>query len=173
MRLDAKLRTLCLAGMGITAVLAAGEALARGRGYSAVGGHRVVGSGLGAGLGQHWVGGHGRHVGYGGRRRAAYFNGYGRGGYGGGYYGGGGVYYDDPSYYHDYTPDRPTAYSAATNPAPNYYPVQGRQLPVMVYPPPVGPIYAPVATYRPYQHIIHLHAAQHCTLRKRCNRSAE
>jgi hypothetical protein len=34
-------------------------------------------------------------------------------------------------------------------------------------------VYAPVAAYRPYQHIIYLPATRHRTVRKRCNCSAD
>ncbi len=94
MRVPLKFRPLCLAGVAIVALLAAGEALAKAGGHSA-GGHWVGGRGHG----QHWDGGiHGGRVGFAGERRAADFGGYwgrgfGRGGsYWGGYYGGGGVY---------------------------------------------------------------------------------
>ena len=124
MRLTVNFRTLCLAGVAVVAVLAAGEALARGGGRSA-GGHWIGGRGHN----QHWGGGvHGGRVGFGGGRRAADFGGYGRrglgrgGSYWGGYYGGGGVYYDDFGNYGDYGPDGPPAYrGGATIYAPNYY----------------------------------------------------
>ena len=114
MRLTVKFRTLCLAGVAVVAVLAAGEALARGGGRSGGGGHWIGGRGHG----QHWGGGvHGGRVAHGGGRRAADFGGGyrrrglgGGGSYWGGYYGGGGVYYDDVGNYGDYFPDGPPAY---------------------------------------------------------------
>jgi len=65
MRLTVKFRTFCLVGVAVVAVLAAGEALARGGGHSA-GGHRIGGRGHG----QHWGGGvHGGRVAHGEGRR--------------------------------------------------------------------------------------------------------
>jgi hypothetical protein len=134
MRLTVKFRTLCLAGVAVVAVLAAGEALARGGGHSGGGAHWIGGGGRGqhwgGGVhGQHWGGGvHGGRVGFGGARRADDFGGYwrrglgGGGSYWGGYYGGGGVYYDDVGNYGDYAPDGPPAYGGeATIYAPNYF----------------------------------------------------
>lgn len=176
MRFSVKLRTLCLAGAGMVAVLVAGEALARGGGHFAGGGHWIGGRGHG----QHWGGGgHGGHVGHGGWRRAGDFGRYWRrdhgqgSGYWGGYYGGGGVYYDDAGYRDDYADDRPAGYSAATIYAPNYYPTQGYQVPAAAYPPVVYPSYAPVASYGSDPHIIYLHATRHRRARKSCNCRAE
>jgi hypothetical protein len=126
MRLTVKFRTLCLAGVTVVAVLAAGEALARGGGHSAGG----------RGHGQHRGGGvHGGRFAHGDGRRAADFGGYwrrgfGRGGsYWGGYYGGGGVYYDDVGTYGDYAPDGPPANGGGpTIYAPNYYPAWATRL---------------------------------------------
>ena len=176
MRLDVKFRTLCLAGVGIVAVLAAGEALARGGGRSA-GGHWIGGGGHG----QHWGDGvRGGRVAHGGGRRTADFGGYWRrgngsgGSYWGGYYGGGGVYYDDVGNYGDNAPDGPPAYGGgATIYAPNYSPAPGYQAPTVVYPPVAYPSYAPVASYGSDPHIIYLPATRHRRARKSCNCRAE
>jgi hypothetical protein len=182
MRLDVKFRTLCLAGVGMVAVLAAGEALARGGGRFGGGGHWIGGRGHGLGVGHHEGGGvHGGRVALGGGRRAADFGGYrrrglgGDGSYWGGYYGGGGVYYDDVGNYGDYAPNGPPAYGGggATIYAPNYSPAPGYQAPAAVYPPAVHPSYSPVASYGSDPHIIHLSAARHHRARKSCNRLAE
>ena len=176
MRLNVKLRTLCLAGVGMVVVLAAGEALARGGGRSGGGGHWIGGRGLGHHAGG---GGHGGHVGYGGWRRAGDFGRYWRrdrgqgGSYWGGYYGGGGVYYDDVGNYDGYAPEGPPAYGVATIYAPNYYPTQGYQAPTVVYPPVVYPSYAPVASYGSDPHIIYVSPARHRRARKSCNCRAE
>ena len=138
MRLNSKLKAACLAGVAVVATLAAGEALAGGRGgggdvaagvaaamssvdprSAAVSASAITRSGrpspaIGA-LNRAY---HGRYGGYGG---------YGGGGdYWGGYYGGGGVYYGDADYgygyggyYDDYAAGVPAAYSALTYP-PNY-----------------------------------------------------
>jgi hypothetical protein len=172
MRLTVKFRTFCLAGVAVVAVLAAGEALARGGGHSA-GGHWIGGRGHG----QHWGGGvHGGRVAHGDGRRGAEFGGYwrrglGRGGsYWGGYYGGGGVYYNDVGNYGDYAPDGPPANGGGpTIYAPNYYPALGYQAPTAVYPPAAYPGYAPVVSYGSDPHIIHLPAARHRRARKSCN----
>ena len=174
MRLTVKFRTLCLASAAVVAVLAAGEALAKGGGRSG-GGHWI------GGRGQHWGGGvHGGRVAHGGGRRAADFGGYlgrgrGRGGgYWGGYYGGGGVYYDDFGDYGDYAPYGPPAYGGgATIYAPYYYSAPGYPAPTVVYPPVVNPSYAPVVSYGSDPHIIHLHATRHRRARKSCNCRAE
>ena len=145
MRLNSKLKAACLAGVAVVATLAAGEALAGGRGGGrggwgggwAGGGHAIgrpaVGDRVGVGhraIGSPFASGyalnrayHGRYGGYGG---------YGGGGdYWGGYYGGGGVYYGDADYgygyggyYDDYAAGVPAAYSALTYP-PNYDQVDG------------------------------------------------
>ncbi len=176
MRVPLKFRPLCLAGVAIVALLAAGEALAKAGGHSA-GGHWVGGRGHG----QHWDGGiHGGRVGFAGERRAADFGGYwgrgfGRGGsYWGGYYGGGGVYYDDFGNYGDYGPDGPPAYrGGATIYAPNYYSAPAYRAPTVVYPPAAYPSYAPVVSYGADPHIIYLHATRHGRARKSCNCRAE
>jgi hypothetical protein len=175
MRLDVKFRTLCLAGVGIVAVLAAGEVLARGGGRSA-GGHWIGGGSHG----QHWGGGvHGGRVAHGGGRRTADFGRYWRrdhgsgGSYWGGYYGGGGVYYDDVGNYDDYAPDGPPAYGGAPIHAPNYSPAPGYQAPIVVYPPVVYQSYAPVASYGSDPHIIYLPATRHRRARKSCNCRSE
>ncbi len=173
MRLTMKFRTLCLAGAAVVAVLAAGEALAKGGGRSG-GGHWI------GGRGQHWGGGvHGGRAAHGGGR-AVDFCGYGRrglgrgGGYWGGYYGGGGVYYDDFGNYGDYGPYGPPAYGGgATIYAPYYYSAPGYQAPTVVYPPVVYPSYAPVVSHGSDPHIIHLHATRHRRARKSCNCRAE
>ena len=175
MRLTVKFRPLCLAGVAIVAVVAAGEALARAGGHSA-GGHSAGGHWIGGrGHGQHWGGVHGGRVGDGGRRSAD-FGGYrhrglgGDGGYWGGYYGGNGVYYGDVGNYGDYAPDGPPAYGGgATSYAPNYYPAPGYQAPPAIYPPAAYPSYAPVVSYGSDPHIIHLPAARHRGARKSCN----
>ena len=171
MRLTVKFRTFCLAGVAVVAVLAAGEALARGGGHSA-GGHWIGGRGHG----QHWGGGvHGGRVAHGDGRRGAEFGGYwrrglGRGGsYWGGYYGGGGVYYNDVGNYGDYAPDGPPAYGGAATIYAPYYPAPGYQAPTAVYPPAAYPGYAPVVSYGSDPHIIHLPAARHRRARKSCN----
>jgi hypothetical protein len=181
MRLTVKIRTLCLAGVAVVAVLDAGEALARGGGHAGGGGHWIGGGGRGqhwgGGVhGQHWGGVHGGRVGFGGARRAADFGGnwrrdHGRdGSYWGGYYGGGGVYYGDVGNYGDYAPDGPPAYGGgATIYAPNYYPAPGYQAPTAVYPPAAYPSYAPVVSYGSDPHIIHLPATRHRRARKSCN----
>ncbi len=173
MRLTVKFRTLCLAGAAVVAVLAAGEALAKGGGRSG-GGHWI------GGRGQHWGGGvHGGRAAHRGGR-AVDFGGYGRrglgrgGGYWGGYYGGGGVYYDDFGNYGDYGPYGPPAYGGgATIYAPYYYSAPGYQAPTVVYPPVVYPSYAPVVSHGSDPHIIHLHATRHRRARKSCNCRAE
>ena len=130
MRLDVKIRTLCLAGVGMVAALVAGEALARGGGRSG-GGHWIGGGGHG----HHWGGGvHGGRASFGGGRRTADFGGYwgrGRGGagdYWGGYYGGGGVYYGDGGNYGnygDYASEGPPAYRRGANPRAQLLPGAG------------------------------------------------
>jgi hypothetical protein len=175
MRLTVKFRTVCLVGVAVVAVLAAGEALARGGGHSA-GGHSAGGHWIGGrGHGQHWGGVHGGRVGYGGRRSAD-FGGYrhrglgGDGSYWGGYYGGNGVYYGDVGNYGDYAPDGPPAHGGgATSYAPDYYPAPGNQAPTAVYPPVAYPSYAPAVSYGSDPHIIYLHAARHRGARKSCN----
>jgi hypothetical protein len=192
MRLNSKLKAACLAGVAAVATLAAGEALAGGRGGGRGGwggGGRVISRpvtgdhwggrssvGYRAGVGRHAYGSafasehalnrayHGRYGGYGGS---------GGGDYWGGYYGGGGVYYGDSDnvygyggYGDDYAAGVPAAYSALTYPS-SYERIY--QVPTTVYQPTVRTSYVPVTTYQAYQHIIYLPTTQYRTVHRRCN----
>ncbi len=176
MRLNSKLKAACLAGVAVVTTLAAGEALAGGRGGGggrggwsggwAGGGHAIgrpaVGDRVGVGhraSGSPFASGyalnrayHGRYGGYGG---------YGGGGgdYWGGYYGGGGVYYGDTGYgygYGDnYATGVPAAYSALTYPS-SYQGIY--QVPTTICQPAARTNYVPATTYQANQHIIYLPA---------------
>ena len=178
MRLNSKLKAACLAGVAVVTTLAAGEALAGGRGGGGWGGGHVIGRpvagdhrggrssvGYRAGVGHHAYGSafanehalnrayHGRYGGSGG---------YGGGDYWGGYYGGGGVYYGDADYGYgyggygdDYAGGVPAAYSALTYPS-SYQRIY--QVPPPICQPAAYTSYVPATTYQANQHIIYLPA---------------
>ena len=169
MRLNSKLKATCLTGVAVVATLAAGEALAGGRGGGGWGGgwgggghvigRTTVGHRVGFGHranGSPFVSGHALNRAYHGRYSG---NGFGGGDYWGGYYGGGGVYYGDADYGYgygyggygdDYAAGVPAAYSALNYPYQRIYQVQA------ACPPAAYMSSAPVTTYQASQHIIYL-----------------
>ena len=177
MRLTVKFRTLCLAGVAVVAVLAAGEALARGGGRSAaaaIGSAAAATANTGAAAftadASPTAAGGGppisAAIGVGALAATAVT---------------GAAITAAAGFIMAMSAITATTSLKARRPmaagrrvyAPNYYPAPGYQAPTVVYPPAVYPSYAPVVSYGSDPHIIHLHATRHRRARKSCNCRAE